>query len=181
MFDLTPPHLHLLVNHIPVEGSIIALLLLIFAIVRRSAELKRVALMAFVLIGIAAYVSDLTGGGAAREMKHVPGIERTLISQHSAAADWAQNISYLVAVISLVGLILAWKKTDDRATSSDAVSYVRHHKEPNNWIIVLCLVGGLFEVSTFALTAYRGGLIRHPEIQSSFQVPPAPSSDSVYH
>lgn len=69
MFDFTPPHIHLLVNHFPVEGSIIAVILLVFGMVRRSAEMKRVALMALVLLGIAAYVSDLTGGQASREMR----------------------------------------------------------------------------------------------------------------
>jgi RsiW-degrading membrane proteinase PrsW (M82 family) len=165
MFDFTPPHLHLLVNHFPVEGSIIVLALLIYAMIRRSAELKRIALVGFVLLGIAAYVSDLTGGGASHEMRNVTGIDKQLIHEHSEAADWARNISYVFAVVALVGLILAWRNPTD--------------KTPNKWIVILCLIGGLFEVSTFAKTAYQGGLIRHPEIQSSFPVPVAPATDST--
>jgi hypothetical protein len=133
--------------------------------------MKRVALIAFVLLGIAAYVSDLTGGRANREMRNVPGIERALIHEHSEAADWGRNISYLVAVISLAGLILAWRKPESVSDSSDATAYTRHHKEPHKWIVIVCLLGGLLEVGTFAVTAYRGGLIRHPEIQSSFPLP----------
>ena len=137
--------------------------------------MKRVALMAFVLLGVAAYVSDLTGGGASQELRNIPGVDRALIKEHIAAADWAIDISYGVAAIALIGLILAYRKPESVADSTDATAYTRHHKEPNKWIIILCLVGGLFEVSTFAKTAYRGGLIRHPEIQSSFPVPAAPA------
>jgi hypothetical protein len=173
MFDFTPPHLHLLVNHFPVEGSIIAVLLLIFALMRHSAELKRVALIAFVLIGVAAYVSDVTGGGASREVRNIPGVERALIREHAEAADWSKDISYAIALIALAGLILAWRKPESIASSTDVSAYIRHHKEPHKWIVIVCLVGGLLEVSTFAVTAYRGGLIRHPEIQSSFPVPAA--------
>jgi hypothetical protein len=162
MFDFTPPHLHLLVNHFPVEGSIIVLVLLIYSMIRRSAELKRIALVGFVLLGIAAYVSDLTGGKASREMRNVTGIDKQLIHEHAQAADWAKDISYVFAVVALVGLILAWRNPTD--------------KTPNKWIVILCLIGGLFEVSTFAKTAYQGGLIRHPEIQSSFPVPVVPDS-----
>ena len=72
MFDFTPPHLHLLVNHFPVEGSIIVLALLIYAMIRRSEELKRIALVGFVLLGLAAYVSDLIRiGGASHEMREM--------------------------------------------------------------------------------------------------------------
>jgi hypothetical protein len=178
MFDLTPAHLHLLVNHLPVEGSIFAFLLLIYAMARRSAELKRLALLAFILVGICAFVADYTGGGASREMRNVAGVDRALIKEHSAAADWAQMIAFGVAVVSLVGFILALKKPNTTLISTDTDEYFRHHKEPPQWIILVCLIAGLLEVSVFAMTAYRGGLIRHPEIQSSFQLP-TPAADTT--
>src|ERR1700733_9919025 len=171
MFDNTPAHLHLLVNHFPVEGRIAAFLLLVYAMIRRSAELKRVALIAYVLVGIATFVADSTGGGAAHEMRNIPGIQRALIKEHAAAADWAQMIAFGVAVVAAGGLILAWKKPDSASIANNTGEYVRHHKEPPQWIIIVCLVAGLLEISVFAKTAYQGGLIRHPEIQSSFPIP----------
>jgi hypothetical protein len=112
-------------------------------------------------------------------MKNVPGIQRALIEEHSNAADLARFISYGVAAVALVGLILAYRKPESVADSTDATAYTRHHKEPNKWIVILCLIGGLLEVATFAKTAYQGGLIRHPEIQSSFPVPAAAVKDST--
>ena len=150
MFDLTPPHLHLLVNHFPVEGSIIVLVLLIYAMIRRH-RAKAHSARRVCALGVAAYVSDLTGGKASREMRNVSGIDKLLI-RHAQAADWAKDISYVFAVVALVGLILAWRNPTD--------------KTPNKWIVILCLIGGLFEVSTFAKTAYQGG-------------PHSPSGDTI--
>jgi hypothetical protein len=170
MFGITPAHLHLLVNHIPVEGIMGSVLLLLYAILRNNAELKRTALLAFVLVGIAAFVADLTGDGAAGVAKHIPGVERAAISAHSAAADTARFVSYALAAVSLLGLILAWRTKEVEATNAiNAHDYVRHHKEPHKAIIILCLLIGLLDVYFFAMTAYKGGLIRHPEIESGFQ------------
>ena len=171
MFDLTPPHLHLLVNHLPVEGSIAAFLILVWGMVRNNAELKRLALMAFILVGICTFVADQTGGGASREMRHVTGIVRANISEHSQSADYAQMVAFAVAVVSLVGLIMAWQRKDDPFAPNKHEDYIRKHKVPPQWLMIVVLVASLLEMAVFARTAYLGGLIRHPEIQSSFQVP----------
>ncbi|HEY3873832.1 MAG TPA: hypothetical protein VGM92_00010 [Candidatus Kapabacteria bacterium] len=178
MFDLTPAHLHLLVNHLPVEGSIAAFLLLLWALLRRSSELKRLALLAFIFVGICTFVADQTGGGASREMRNVSGIDIAKIHEHSQSADYAQMIAFGVAVVSLIGLIIAWQKSDTPIVSHDRAEYIRHHKEPPKWVMIVVLIAGLLEMSVFARTAYLGGLIRHPEIQSSFPVPADTSKHS---
>ncbi len=171
MFDLTPPHLHLLVNHLPVEGSIAAFLILLWALVRNNAELKRLALLAFVLVGICTFVADQTGDGASREMRNVSGIDKAKIHEHSQSADYAQMIGFGLAVVSALGLIMAWQKKDDPSALNGPKEYARSHKSPPQWVMIVVLLAGLLEISVFARTAYLGGLIRHPEIQSSFPVP----------
>ena len=42
--DMTVPHLHLLLNHIPTIGGAAALVLLVVAFARKSDDLKRIAL-----------------------------------------------------------------------------------------------------------------------------------------
>ena len=44
--NMNVPHLHLLLNHIPTIGGAAALVLLIIAFVRKSDDLKRIALEA---------------------------------------------------------------------------------------------------------------------------------------
>ena len=48
---MTLSHLHLVLNHIPVIGSVIAFGLLLLALLRRSADLRRAALEVIILIG----------------------------------------------------------------------------------------------------------------------------------
>ncbi len=168
MFGITPVHLHLLINHLPVVGSIASVLLLLFAILRRNAELKRTALLAFVITAISAYATDATGDGAAHVARQIPGVSRQAIHEHSEAGDTAMDASIVDGLIALVALILAWRKPGGEQTIGD---YVRHHKEPNQWLIVATLIVGLVQIYYVSVAAYEGGLIRHPEIQSGYVVP----------
>ena len=177
MFDITPVHLHLLVNHVPVIGIVAAVLLLIWAMIRHNGEMKRTALIAFVLVGISAFVADSTGDGAASVARHIPGVERADIKEHSAAADYAKTCSLILAVISLVGLILSARKKEDPGLVS-VDHYVRHHHEPNKWIVIACLLVGLFDMAILARVAYLGGAIRHPEMVSGYRAPASTVADS---
>ena len=185
MFDITPAHLHLLVNHFPVEGSIFGSALLIYAIVRNNAELKRTALLVLVFVGIAAYVAHSTGGGAARAIRKIPGIERHDISEHAEAADNAEYAAGLTAIVALAGLVFAWRRKDEtniissNGSETTVQTYVRRHKVPHTGFVIACLILSLFEISVIARTAYLGGMIRHPEIESGFQVPNASPSDTA--
>ena len=177
MFDITPAHLHLLVNHLPVEGSIFGALLLIYAMIRNNAELKRTALIVLIFVGIAAFVADATGGGAARIVRKIPGTDRKDISEHAAAADYAKEAAGVTAIIALAGLLFAWRRKDETQIVTSSASettverYVRHHKVPHTGFVIACLILSLFEVTVIARTAYLGGKIRHPEIESGYQVP----------
>jgi hypothetical protein len=177
MFDLTPAHLHLLVNHLPVEGSIFATLLLIYAMIRNNAELKRTSLILLVIVGVTAFVADTTGGGAARVVRKIPGTERAAISEHAKAADFAKIMSGITALVALGGLIAAWSRKErvqvvsTNGNETIARDYVRYHKAPHTAVVVLCLLLSLVSVSVLARVAYLGGKIRHPEINAGFQPP----------
>ena len=54
--NLNVPHLHLLLNHIPTIGGAAALVLLIIAFVRKSDDLKRIALEATYVVALLTFV-----------------------------------------------------------------------------------------------------------------------------
>ena len=182
MFGITPVHLHLLINHLPVVGSIASVLLLLYALLRNTAELKRTALLAFIITAISAYAADYTGSGASRVARHIPQIERAQIHDHAEAGDTAMDVSIVTGVIALLGLILASRKPGGEQTIGE---YVRHHKEPPAWTLWATLIVGLVGIYFVSLAAYEGGLIRHPEIQPGYQPPaataPAAPSDTSSH
>ncbi|HWF44665.1 MAG TPA: hypothetical protein VG537_08480 [Candidatus Kapabacteria bacterium] len=162
-------------NHLPVVGVMSAVLLLIWAMIRNNAELKRTALLTFVLVAIFAFLANYTGDGASHVVRDLPGVNRQDIRAHSSMADWATYLSWLVGAVALIGLINGWRKKDTGPADNAIQNYVRHHKEPHNAFIIACLLLGLFEVVLLAWTAELGGAIRHPEIRSGFVVSANPS------
>ena len=175
MFNITAPHWHLLMNHLPVVGVMAAVLLLIWAMIRNNAELKRTALLTFVLVAIFAFLANFTGDGAAHVARDIPGVNRQDIREHSSMADKATYLSLIVGAVALIGLIDGWRRKDHGPADNAIVNYVRHHKEPHKAYIIACLVLGLLQVYLLAWTAELGGEIRHPEINSGYVAPANPT------
>ena len=65
---MTLSHLHLVLNHVPVIGSVIAFGLLLLAVLRRSADLRRAALEIVVLVGLFSLPAYLSGAGGQNEI-----------------------------------------------------------------------------------------------------------------
>jgi hypothetical protein len=65
-------HVHLMINHFPVIGMPIGILLLAYALVRKSEEVKTAGLGLFVLIALMTISVFLTGEGA-EDMEAYPG------------------------------------------------------------------------------------------------------------
>jgi hypothetical protein len=177
MFNLTPVHLHLLINHTPVMGSIAGVLLLLYGMIRKTAELERVALMTLVLTAALAFASDQTGDGAADVARKIPGVERQDIRAHSQSADTALLVAEITGAIALVGLIFGFRRKD-RSDEAAPRLYVRWHLSPPRWAVVLSLLGGLATMYFMSVTAYTGGTIRHPEIESGYTMPAASTHET---
>lgn len=73
-------HLHLLLNHVPVIGTLLGLLLLLVAFGRKSEELKKVTLGLFVLIALVTVPVYLTGEPAEEMIENIPGISKAILS-----------------------------------------------------------------------------------------------------
>ena len=54
-------HMHLLVNHLPVTGSIFAILLLVWSLARKNTDIARAALGLFVIAAITGLAAYFTG------------------------------------------------------------------------------------------------------------------------
>jgi hypothetical protein len=79
-------HVHLMLSHLPVVGTIFGLLLLLLAQLRKSEELKRVSLGIFVLTALLALPVYFTGEPAEKVVEHLPGVTEPLIEEHENAA-----------------------------------------------------------------------------------------------
>ena len=152
--NLNPPHLHLLVNHAPVFASVFAALLLAWALIRRTAEVKRLALAGVVVVGLATLPAYFTGEPAEHAIGREQGVERERIHEHEEAGEWALIGASIAGVIAL-GCLVAFRK---RAVPTAAM--------------VIVLLADLWVVAIFTRVATLGGEIRHPEIRQGWT--PAP-------
>jgi uncharacterized membrane protein len=142
-------HLHLLLNHVPTIGTILALGLLLLAFAKRSSELTRASLAVFFAIALMALPTYMTGYAAQRALKDRPGISAELINQHQSAALLALIFMEATGVVAWFGL---WQARKPSGTA--------------RWAAPTVLALSVVTVALMASAANLGGEITHPEILS---------------
>ena len=154
-------HLHLLLNHLPVVGTVIGTLLLAVALRRRSDELGRISLGLFGLLGLIAVVVYLTGEPAEDAVEKLPGIADGLIDRHQDAALVATIVVGVIGAFALASLLIYRRRALPR------------------WVTVLGFATALVASSTMAYAANLGGQIRHTEIRAGSARPGGPAGGDV--
>ncbi|MBW8768870.1 MAG: hypothetical protein JF589_03855 [Gemmatimonadetes bacterium] len=140
-------HLHLLVNHAPVFGSIFALVLLLASFIWAPDALRRAALVALIFTALAAVVADLSGDPAEDAIRGFPGVQRAVIHEHEEFADKSYIAASIVGVLALIGL-------------------VRYRRAPVTQGVAFTALAGAAVVSgMMAWTALLGGRVRHTEVR----------------
>jgi uncharacterized membrane protein len=140
-------HIHLLITHLPIFGSILGGLVLAHGIWTKSDQTKIAAYNVLIISTIGAVIAYLTGEGAEEAVEDIPGVATNMIEQHEDFALFALVGLIAVGVVSMVGLYVTIRK------SSLA-----------NTISILALVVALISFGLVARTGYLGGQIRHTEI-----------------
>jgi hypothetical protein len=143
-------HVHLMINHIPVIGLPGVILLLAYALIRKSEEVKMVSFGLFVLIALAAIVVFSTGEAAEEVVKHVPGVTEAYIGRHEEAAELSLVLMEVLGVVSLTGLFL-----------------LRRFGAIPKWAVAIVLLLSLITAAVVGYTANLGGEIRHTEIRAA--------------
>ena len=140
-------HLHLLVNHAPIFGSLFALALLVASFVWAPEVLRRTALVVLVGTAIAGAVANLSGEPAEDAIRGFPGVQRAVIHEHEELGEKAYIVSIVVGVLALGALI--WKR---RAPIEGPVTFG-------------ALIGSAVVAGMMAYTGLLGGQIRHTEVR----------------
>ena len=74
------PHVHLLLNHFPIIGTLIALGLYLFALIGRSEDLKRASLVIFAGIALLSIPTYMSGNGAEEALRKLPAVSKNAIA-----------------------------------------------------------------------------------------------------
>ena len=86
-------HLHLLVNHAPIFGSLFAFALLVASYFTSADVLRKTALVVLVATAIAGAAADLSGDAAEDAIRGFPGVKREVIHAHEDMADKAYYLA----------------------------------------------------------------------------------------
>lgn len=146
-------HLHLMLTHLPVVGTLIGLLILSYALLAKRAEAVVIALGVFVFSGLSALAVYFTGEAAEEAIEGRAGLAEALIEPHEEAALFALIAAGALGLFSLLGLLLTRRGVPA-------------------WIARAALVLALLASGLLAWTSNLGGQISHPEIRSEQVVAP---------
>jgi hypothetical protein len=146
--DLT--HIHLLLNHFPIIGTMIGGGLFLLSLIMNSDDLKRASLVVLLGISLISIPAYMSGNGAQDATKALPGVSKSLVETHEGAAFVAMGFMQVTGAFAWLAL---WQ-------------FRRLARVPK-WNLAVIL---LLTAVTFGLMARAGNLggnIRHAEIQSS--------------
>lgn len=140
-------HLHLLLNHVPTVGTIVALGLLLLAFAKKSDDLTRGSLALFFAIALVSLPTYMSGYAAEDVVKQRPGVNLELVAQHQSAAFLALVFMEATGVVAWFGLWQARKPTGR-----------------SKWTAPFVLLLAVLTIVLMAGAANIGGEITHPEI-----------------
>jgi len=142
-------HWHLVLNHFPSVGTIVAVCLLVAARFMKSRDLTRAGLLIMVVLGLVSILVFITGGAAQFQIDDRPDYSQAAVLAHEDAALLA------LLAISLTGM-LAW------------LVLWRDRRQPAlEGVLPLGVIGvGAVSVLLMLWTASLGGKIGHPEVRA---------------
>ncbi len=160
---MNPTHIHLLITHLPIFGSILGAVVLTYGLFARSRSTQMASYLLFIISTIGAVIAYLTGEEAEETVEHLPGIAEAAIERHEDFALFALVALCILGAASLVAIYFSTRK-----------------KESGNTWGTIVLVLSLISFALSARTGFLGGKIRHTEIQSDSQ-PATPYSGEEEH
>ena len=143
-------HLHMVVNHFPIIGTIFGLGVLITGLFLKNNILKNTAFVFFVISAIFAFVSMNTGEGAEELVEDLPNVGHKIIHEHEEIAEKFAILMYVLGVFSIVGLYFNFKNH----AKSKLVSLV---------VLLLAIVATFLSINV----GTSGGEVRHTEIREN--------------
>jgi len=143
-------HLHLIVNHFPIIGTLIGVGVLAYGLFINNLAVKKVGLGIFVLMAILAVPAYLTGEGAEEAVEHLAGVSDHDIHEHEELAETGIVVIGALGILALFALYAFAKK-----------------KAMAKTLTIVAFLLGLVTFGLFAKVGNLGGKIRHTELSEN--------------
>lgn len=143
-------HLHMVVNHFPIIGTILGLGILIAGLLLTNKSVQHTAYVLFAIAAIFGLLSMNTGEGAEEMVEDLPNVGKQIIHEHEEIAEKFVILLYLTGAVALLSLFMSFKN---------------HVKAKFFAYATLILAIGTAVLSKNVGTS--GGEIRHTEIREN--------------
>jgi hypothetical protein len=160
----TVEHIHVLINHLPVMGTVLGAITIVVALLLRNRSAQIVALIVVLVAALSAIPVIMTGQRAFDPVEGIAdddGVE--WLATHMERAEKAEPAFYALIVLSAVALLapLKWPRSAVPLTIATLV-------------VTVCCAAASFWI------AVAGGEIRHPEFRTG-SPPPHEESEEHHH
>jgi uncharacterized membrane protein len=153
-------HLHLLLNHVPTVGAVVALGLLLLALVRRDERLKHAGLEVLFAIAVLTLPVYLSGVAANQKLRNQPGVSDDAMRVHHDAALAGFTVTEFAGFVAWVAL---WQS--------------RRRGRAARGLVPAVMLLSMVALALMARAATLGGEIRHPEIRADVSAGAAAPAD----
>ncbi|MCX6187129.1 MAG: hypothetical protein NTU43_09065 [Bacteroidetes bacterium] len=143
-------HLHLLITHLPIFGSILGGLVLSRGLWTKSNQTIMAAYNLLIISTIGSGIAYLTGEGAEKTVEDLLGVVEATIKQHEEFAMISFISLIILGLASVLGLFLTLRNSLFIRTTAFVILFV-----------------SLISFGLVARTGYLGGQIRHTETNSA--------------
>jgi len=143
-------HLHILVNHFPIIGTILGLGVLMAGMISKKDSVKNTAYVLFIVAAVFAAFSMGTGEGAEQLVEDMPSVGKQIIHKHEEIAEKFAVVMYVLGFCSLLGIYFDFK------------NHVR-----SKLVAAITLIIAIVSVMFSSFVGTSGGEIRHTEIRDN--------------
>ena len=147
-------HLHLLINHFPIVGTVFGFGTLLVGIILKNKSVQNTSYIMFLICMIIAKVSMFTGEKAEDIVENL-GISKNLIHEHEEQAETYMKLMYALAGISILALI----------------ANLKNHSKANLFAFLILILAVVTIVLSKSVGT-SGGEIRHTEIHQNIKNQP---------
>lgn len=102
-------HMHLILNHAPIFGAFVGMVIFGIGMFRRNNTLEKTGLITFIATGIATLPTYFTGEGAEEVAERFRDSSHDMIHEHEELAETGLILMSALALAALVLLIMMWK------------------------------------------------------------------------
>ena len=143
-------HVHIVINHIPSLGTVVGVCLLVFSLMRKNDNLKRISFQVLVAMALMALPTYMTGNAAQQILNTKSDVTKALIEEHQNAAMWTLGLMTITGVFAWFGL---WQ--------------FRRFSRPGSMNNAAVVIFSLMTAVAILRTANMGGDINHAEIRAA--------------